>query len=374
MSPILVTRPLLPDVDALCQGIRDIYDRRILTNNGPNHQELERRLKGVLGGREFILFNNGTIALMAALSALSLEPGSEVITTPFTFAATAHAITLLGLKPVFADIDPTYMTLSPEAVEKYITPRTSCILAVHVYGYPCDTTGLQRVATANNLALVYDAAHAFGTVVDGRHIGEFGDASAYSFHATKLFSTVEGGGVSFNRSDPAMRARDYRNFGIRSEDHVASVGLNGKMSELHALVGLLSLDAYQEEMAQRARIGEVYRAILANSDLVKCPIFPEHATSSHQYFPIRVPGRESVDAALKAQNVLARRYFHPLVTDYDCYRQDFQSSDYPNAVAAGAEALCLPYHSGVTLDDAERIARVVIESVENISNLSSKEL
>ena len=374
MSPIFVTRPLLPDVDALCRGIRDIYDRRILTNNGPNHQDLELRLKDVLGGREFILFNNGTIALMAALSALNLEPGSEVITTPFTFAATAHAITLLGLKPVFADIDPTYMTLSPDAVEKVVTPRTSCILAVHVYGYPCDTAGLQRVATAHDLALVYDAAHAFGTVIDGRLIGEFGDASAYSFHATKLFNTVEGGGVSFNGGDPAMRARDYRNFGIRSEDHVASVGLNGKMSELHALVGLLSLDTYQEEMAQRARIGEVYRGVLAGSDLVKCPVFPKHATSSHQYFPIRVPGRESVNSALKAENIMARRYFHPLVTDYDCYRQDFRSSDYPNSVAAGAEALCLPYHSGVTLDDAERIARIVVENVNNNGGAARKDL
>ena len=357
MTAIYVTRPLEPDIDELVAGIRDIYARKTLTNSGPIHQKLELALGPLLGGTDFVLFNNGTIALMAAVEAMRLPPGSEVITTPFTFAATAHAISILGLKPVFADIDPTYMTLDPASVATKITARTSAILAVHVYGFPCDVVGLQSLADAHGLKLIYDAA-----MIGDRPIGTFGDASAFSFHATKLFTTVEGGGISFTRPEYAKRARDYRNFGIQSEDHVAGVGLNGKMSELHALVGVLNLKKYAVESAARAGIASIYREILRDYPEVIVPEMPTTASNSNQYFPVRVANRQMVVDTLKGADIFARRYFYPLVTDFDVYKNDNRSGDFPNAVEASQECLCLPFHSGVSDSDVRRIATIVGET------------
>jgi dTDP-4-amino-4,6-dideoxygalactose transaminase len=363
-DPIYVTRPLLPPLDVLHRHLRDVWDSQWLTNAGAKHQALEEALRRHLRVEQLSLFNNGTIALMAALRALNLS--GKVITTPFTFPATPHVVSLSGLTPVFCDIDPVRMTLDPAAVERALTRDTSAILAVHVYGIPCDVRGLQAVADRHGLRVVYDAAHAFGSVVDGRGIGTFGDASVFSFHATKLFHTAEGGAIAC--SDPGLRARIDRvkNFGIVDQERVDSIGLNGKMNELQAVMGLAVLECLDTEIAGRRAIAEVYRRRLSGvRGLTLMPFAPGAETV--QYFVVRVHAREfhrsrdQVQEALKAHNVFTRKYFYPLCTDYACYR-DLPSSRTPMPAARAAvdEVLCLPLYGTLPLADVDRICDLLI--------------
>lgn len=364
-NPVFVTKPLLPPMDDVAEGIRRIYASGVVTNMGPLHTELENRLHAHLGGESLLLYTNGTIALMAALATLDLPLGSEVITTPFSFAATAHVIEAVGLKPVFADVDATFMNLDPAKVEEAITAKTSCILAVHVYGYPCDVDGLERVAKEHGLRLVFDAAHAFGLQINGRNIAEFGDASAFSLHATKLFNSIEGGALVLNNRGAIQPARDYRNFGIRSEEHVASVGINGKMSEFHALVGLRNLDGIDSEMARRQIVSDVYDHVLGSSNKINIVPFPSHITRSLQYYPIRIPKyRDHTYETLKQYNVFSRRYFYPLMADFDCYKHLASAQSVPTARTASEEVLCLPFYGELDDGRAETIARLVADIVD----------
>ncbi|CAI8813178.1 dTDP-4-amino-4,6-dideoxy-D-glucose transaminase [Pseudomonas zeae] len=359
---IYVTKPLLPKIDELIEGIKEIYERGVVTNSGPVHQQLESDLHARLGGTEFVLFNNGTSALLAALASLDLPKGSEVITTPFTFAATSHVISILGLVPVFVDIDPKYMTIDVNAIEAKLTEKTRCVLAVHVYGYPCDVYALDNLAKKHDLKLVYDAAHAFGVQVDGRPIGSFGDATAYSFHATKLFNSVEGGGLSLSNSVLAQAAKDFRNFGIRSEDVVAAVGINGKMSELHALFGHLNLRMVDEQVEARKKVAAIYNEILSCQPEIIIEQLPSNVVGSYQYFPVRIRQfRDFVYEGLKRENIFARKYFYPLVTDFECYRDAHKSSDVPHAVVAAQEVLCLPFYGELYEHDVERIAKRIVQ-------------
>jgi dTDP-4-amino-4,6-dideoxygalactose transaminase len=363
-DPIYVTRPLLPPLDAVRRLLGDVWDAQWLTNAGVKHQELEEALRRHLGVDQLSLFNNGTIGLMTTLRALELS--GDVITTPFTFPATPHALSLTGLTPVFCDIDPVSMTLDPGAVEMAITPTTSAILAVHVYGIPCDVAGLQSVADRHGLRVVYDAAHAFGASVGGRGIGTFGDASMFSFHATKLFHTAEGGAVTC--ADPALRARIDRlkNFGIVDQEHVDDVGLNGKMNELQAVMGLAVLECVAAEIDRRLAVVDVYRRRLDGvPGLTLAPCVP--GAASVQYFVVRINAqefrrsRDQVHEALKAHNVFTRKYFYPLCTDYSCYR-DLPSSGrpMPAARAAVSEVLCLPIYGTLPLADVETICDLLL--------------
>lgn len=357
---ITVTKPMLPPLMRLVSGIEQIYHSGIVTNMGPMHSELELKLSGLLGGQDLVLFNNGTTALVAALDAMDLPPGSEVITTPFSFAATTHAISSLGLKPVFADIEPGHMTLDPAEVEKKITDKTSCILAVHVYGFPCDVEGFRRLSADYNLRLVYDAAHAFGSTVGGRPIAEFGDASVFSFHATKLFNTIEGGCVSTNLSNAGRRMRSYRNFGIKNEDTVDETGLNGKMSEFHALFGLLNLKDYEGEIEQRKKVRKTYLQELSDIPGVEIPQYAAGVGGSYQYFPMRIPGlRDTIYNELKAYNVFTRRYFYPLIANFEPYRDLPSASGLPEARRAAQDVLCLPFYGDLADGTALRIAELV---------------
>lgn len=359
---IYVTKPMLPDLDQLVSGIKEIYERGVVTNAGPLHQRLEQDLHARLGGAEFVLFNNGTSALLAALASLDLPKGSEVITTPFTFAATSHVISLMGLVPVFVDIDPTYMTIDASAIEAKITEKTRCVLAVHVYGYPCDVYALEKLAKKHDLKLVYDAAHAFGVKVDGRDIGSFGDVTAYSFHATKLFNSIEGGALSLANAELAQAAKDFRNFGIRGEEVVAAVGMNGKMSELHALVGGLNLQLVDEQIAARKKVAAIYHEILDGQPEVEIVPLPDNVVGSYQYFPVRIRRfRDFIYEGLKAEHIFARKYFYPLVTDFECYRNDHDSRELPHAVQAAQEVLCLPFYGELYSHDATRIAHCIVE-------------
>lgn len=365
---INVTRPILPPLSQLLPRIEQIYHSGIVTNMGPIHQELEFELQEILGGQDLVLFNNGTTALIAALDAMNLPPGSEVITTPFSFAATTHAISSLGLKPVFADIEPNHMTLDPAAVVKKITDKTRCILAVHVYGFPCDVEGLQRLSIDHGVRLVYDAAHAFGTTLWDQPISKFGDASVFSFHATKLFNTIEGGAVSSNRDQAGRRMRSYRNFGIKSEDIVDEIGLNGKMSEFHALIGLLNLEYYSAEVKQRKIVREAYVQELSDVTGIEIPSYAPGVGGSYQYFPIRIPGlRDTVYNDLKAYNIFTRRYFYPLIADFEPYRDFPSASGLPEARRAARDVLCLPFYGDLADGTALRIAELVRSTIRHHS-------
>jgi len=353
---------MLPPLPEVISGLEKIYQAGTVTNMGPLHNELESRLKARLRASNLVLFNNGTLALTAALNALQLPPGSEVITTPFSFAATTHAIVAAGLIPVFADVEPTFFTIDPQSVRQKITSRTSCILAVHVYGFPCFVEELGRIAMQSKLRVVYDAAHAFGVEVHGQPIASYGDANVFSFHATKLFNSIEGGCATV--SDPALkdRLKNYRNFGILSEERVASVGLNGKMSEVHALFGLLNLPLLETEMNRRAAVREAYVAELRDCPQIVIPREGDHVLSSRQYFPIRVlKRRDYVYKRLKEFNVFSRRYFFPLISDFECYSYPGLSAGLPVAQQAAREVLCLPFYGDLINGAASRIGRLVRE-------------
>ena len=365
-EPVYVTRPLLPSLPTLMRRLEAVWSAQWLTNGGPQHVELESVLRAYLDVPELSLFNNGTIALLAALRALDLT--GEVVTTPFTFPATPHALAWLGLTPVFADIDPVRLTLSPEAVERALTPRTTAILGVHVYGVPCDVDGLQQIADRHGLRLVYDAAHAFGTRVRGTSIGRFGDLSMFSFHATKLFHTAEGGAVALR--DPSLRLRIDRlkNFGIADQETVELPGINGKMSELQAALGLAVLDCVPQELIRRRAVLDAYRTRLGGVAGITFmpPLAPED--NSFQYCAIRIDeatfgrSRDSVQEELKKFNVFTRKYFYPLCSDYPCYRDlpSAHPSRLPVAARAVREVLCLPIYGALPVESVNAICDIVM--------------
>ncbi len=364
-EPIYVTRPLLPPLDALHARLAEVWEARWLTNDGPQHVRLTQAIGAYLGVPNVSLFNNGTIALLAAVRALGMR--GEVITTPFTFPATPHAISWSGATPVFCDIDPVTMTLDPAKVEELITPRTTGILAVHVYGMPCDVHGLQAIANRRGLKIVYDAAHAFGTKVDGVGIGNFGDASMFSFHATKLFHTAEGGALTAPKADSKAAFDHLKNFGILNQEEVDVVGINGKMNELQAALGLAVLDCVAEEVTRRQAIIARYRERLAGVPGIALMPAPAGVESSCQYFVIRIDAagfgasRDVVFDTLKGYNVFARKYFFPLCTDYACY-SDLPSAApgrLPVASSIVKQVLCLPLYGTLPLTAVDTICDIV---------------
>jgi len=365
-EPIYVTRPLLPPLRSLMARLEEVWRSQQLTNIGLQHARLESELRDYLGVRELSLFTNGTVALITAIRALDLT--GEVLTTPFTFPATPHALSWSGLTPVFCDIEPATLNIDPDAVARAVTSRTSAILAVHVYGTPCDVGALQRVADRHGLRLIYDAAHAFGVRVHGRPIGTFGDVSMFSFHATKLFHTAEGGALAC--ADPPRKARidDLRNFGIHGPDAVDAIGLNGKMSELQAALGLSVFEGLDGELAQRRRLLARYRDRFADVDGVRWLHGPDMLDASCQYAVIRVDAslfgcsRDELHERLRAYNVYTRKYFHPLCSDYECYRDHPSASpaNLPVAARAAREVLCLPLYGGLGDADVDRICDMVV--------------
>jgi dTDP-4-amino-4,6-dideoxygalactose transaminase len=365
-EPVYVTRPLLPPLPDVMRRLEAVWAARWLTNGGGQHVELESALRAYLGVPELSLFNNGTIALLVALRALDLS--GEVITTPFTFPATPHALAWLGLTPVFADIDPVRLTLSPDAVERAITPRTTAILGVHVYGVPCDVDGLQAIADRHGLRVIYDAAHAFGTRVRGRGIGTFGDVTMFSFHATKLFHTAEGGALTLR--DPELRQRIDRlkNFGIVDQEHVELAGINGKMNELQAALGLAVLECVPGELDRRRAVADAYRSRLgAVPGISFAPLLAADADSL-QYCAIRIDerafgrSRDTVQEELKTFNVFTRKYFYPLCSDYPCYRHlpSAAPSTLPVASQVVREVLCLPIYGTLPLDAVNRVCDIIV--------------
>lgn len=368
--PVYVTSPLLPNIDEYKNVLHDIWESRYLTNNGAYCQKLESELNDYLDVATTKLCNNGTTALMVALKMFDLPPGSEVITTPFTFAATAHAISWLGLKPIFVDILPETLTIDPDAVEKAISSNTSAILAVHVYGTVCEVDALQAIADKYELNLIYDAAHAFGVTVDDQPIASYGDASIFSFHATKLFNTVEGGMVATNNPEHDELISLLNNFGIKNENEVDLVGVNGKMNELQAAFGLLTLPLVGDEKQVRRKLRSEYDDILEDLPGIKTQVIQPGVEGSEQYYPVIINkekfgrSRDDIYEELKVNKIFARKYFYPICTDFKPYlgNKVISTSDVPYVDIVKHQVLCLPFHSGVT-QEAVSIVRDVFLKV-----------
>lgn len=365
-APVYVSQPMLPDFDDYVADLRSMWESRTLTNLGPFHQRFETALQERIGMGHVSVWSNGTNALLGALMALDLR--GEVIVTPFTFPATVHAIAALGLEPVFADIDPVTMTIDPASVAERVTERTSAIVATHIYGTPCDVDALDAIARAHDLRVVYDGAHSFGRVrpvfPDGDAV--LGDITMLSFHATKLFHSVEGGALIARDPEVHRRLRRSRNFGIASEDQVDGIGLNGKMSELHAAMGLRVLDMLDGEIVQRRRLGEVYARRLSGIEGLR---IVAGLGPSAQYLVLRIDrdgsvDRDAVHAAMRARNIVSRRYFHPLCSVIPPYDRLPSASGLPNAERAAEECLALPFHGGLTTDDVEQICDAIVWTIE----------
>lgn len=368
---ILVTRSSMPPLSEYVEEIAPLWESHWLTNMGEKHRELEAALKERLKVPNAALFTNGHNALECILEALGLPKGGEVVTTPFTFASTAHAIVRKGLVPVFTDVRKSDLTLDPEAVEAAITPHTVAILPVHVYGNLCDVDALQDIADRRGLKLVYDAAHAFGVERKNPSTGEtegaasFGDASMLSFHATKVFNTIEGGCVCFE--DPALGAElaRWRNFGIDGPEDVVRVGGNAKMNEFCAAMGLCNLRHLDDEVAKRRKVAERYWANLEGIPGVRAIRPADGILPNYAYLPVLFDPdafgatRDDVFDTLAAEGIGARKYFFPLVTDFACYRNVYSSEATPVAKKAAERVLTLPMYADLALEDVDRICSIV---------------
>jgi dTDP-4-amino-4,6-dideoxygalactose transaminase len=368
-KPIYVTRPFLPPLEEFCQGLEEIWETRWLTNNGPILQRFTQELCNYFESDNVCLFNNGTLALQIALQGMGLS--GEVITTPFTFVATTHALYWNKIRPVFVDIEPDYYTLDPEKVEAAITPWTTAILAVHVYGYPCQLNALADIARRHNLKLIYDAAHAFGIKIGGKSIAHFGDLSMFSFHATKPYHSMEGGMVIFKESGLRSVFDYLKNFGFKNEVEVVMPGTNAKMNEMQSLLGIQVLKYLKEVVAKRAKITEFYRGHLKEVPGIRLtPDLSPDIYYTHAYMPIEVDEKEfgmSRDALyekLKEYNVFSRRYFYPLICDYACYRSISIKDPLTVARRVAERILTLPIYDSLELSDVEAICEI-IQHIQN---------
>lgn len=368
-QPIYVTQPYLPDHEEFCQGLREIWDNRWLTNNGPVLQRYTKKLIKLFGTENVCLFNNGTLALQIALQGMGIS--GEVITTPFTFVATTHALYWNKIRPVFVDIEPDYYTLDPEKVEAAITPWTTAILPVHVYGHPCQLDALADIARRHNLRLIYDAAHAFGVTVNGRSIAHYGDLSMFSFHATKLYHSIEGGLLTFQDAG-LKQAFDYlKNFGFKNETEVVMPGTNAKMNEFQALMGEMVLQHVPDIILSRKGLYHRYRELLGDIPGIKLPTpFGSEVTYNYAHMPIEVDeqefglSRDRLYEELKKYNILARRYFYPLLNDFACYRSISITDPLTVARQVAERILTLPLYSELSETDVEKICQIII-SIRN---------
>ncbi len=363
--PIPVTRPLLPPLAEFLPYLEQVWESRTLTNGGNMHRQLERELADYLGVEHMALMANGTLALVTALQALRIT--GEVITTPYSFVATAHSLLWNGIKPVFVDVDPVTFNLDPGKIEAAITPQTTAIMPVHCYGNPCDTAAIERIAETYNLRVIYDAAHAFGVDDDGGSILRHGDLSVLSFHATKVFNTFEGGAIICPDARTYRRIGHLKNFGFVDETTVVAPGINGKMSEVNAAFGLLQLRYIDDALARRAQIDRMYRERLCGLRGIGCmPPRDTQARANHAYFPILVGpefplGRDALYQYLRDNGIHARRYFYPLISDFPMYRglPSAAPERLPVARSASQRILCLPIYPDLTEAQVEYICDLV---------------
>jgi len=359
-APIYVTRPSLPPLEDFIPYLEKIWDSRVLTNGGPFHQQLEKALCEYLGVPHLALFSNGTVARVTALQALRIT--GEVITTPYSFVATSHSMLWNGIKPVFVDIDPVTLNMDPARIEAAITPQTTAILAVHCYGRPCDVDAIERIADTYNLKVIYDAAHAFGVKCHCGSVLTHGDLSVLSFHATKVFTTFEGGAIVCPDAKTKQRIDYLKNFGFADEVTVVAPGINGKMCEFSAALGLLQLQQVDRAIAARRAIYLEYRERLAGLRGLEFVGDAWLDGNNFSYFPVLITdehplGRDAVYARMREAGVIVRRYFYPLISEMPMYRglPSAQRENLPVASRAATQILCLPIYEGLAADDLARV-------------------
>lgn len=360
---ITVTSPLLPNLEEFQDILKQIWNSKWITNNGSFHQQLEKELATYLKVPYVSLFTNGTLPLLTAMQALRVT--GEVITTPYSFVATTHSIWWNGCKPVFVDIDPKTGNIDPEKIEAAITPRTTAIMPVHVYGKPCDTERIQQIADVYGLKVIYDAAHAFGVEVNGESILNAGDMSTLSFHATKVYNTIEGGAIIMHDEATKKRIDDLKNFGFHDEVTVVGPGINSKMDEIRAAYGLLNLRQVDAAIISRQRVAIKYREALCDVEGVTFFDDMPGVKHNYSYFPIFVDAekfgmtRDELYYKMKADNILARRYFYPLISDFTTYKglPSASHDNLPKAFAIAESVICLPMHHELSDDDIVRILK-----------------
>lgn len=364
---IPVTQPYLPPLEEFLPYLEQIWDSKQVTNGGPFHAQLEQALSDYLGVEYLSLFSNGTLALITALQAMKVT--GEVITTPFSFVATTHALHWNGIKPVFADIDPVSMNLDPRKIEAAITPHTTAILPVHVYGNPCEIEEIERIADTYGLRVLYDAAHAFGVRKNGRSVLNFGDMSVLSFHGTKIFNTFEGGAIVCKDAKTKRHIDHLKNFGFADEVTVVKPGINAKMNEVQAAFGLLQLRYMDEIAAARSRIAERYRRAFEGLDGFLLHDIPQHSTRNHSYFPVRITDkfpitRDELYDELRARNILARRYFYPLISEFPSYRGLASAipANLPIATEISRQVLCLPIYPALDTQSQDKVIDTVLSA------------
>ncbi|MDE1892467.1 MAG: DegT/DnrJ/EryC1/StrS family aminotransferase [Betaproteobacteria bacterium] len=364
-KPIFVTQPFLPPLEEFTVYLEQIWKNKTLTNGGPFHQQLEKALCEYLKVDHIALFNNGTIALITALQALKIK--GEVITTPYSFVATAHSLLWNNIEPVFVDIDPKTLNLDPSKIEAAITSKTMAIMPVHCYGNPCEVEAIQEIADRHNLKVIYDAAHAFGVECDCGSVLNHGDLSVLSFHATKVFNTFEGGAIVCPDAQTKNHIDQLKNFGFVDEVTVVSPGINAKMSEINAAFGLLQLKHMPHVMQRRSEIDTRYREQLQGVNGIRCLPKAGQEVANHSYFPILVEpdypiNRDELYQKLKNQGVYARRYFYPLIVDFPMYRglPSAAPSNLPVATKAAQQVLCLPIYPALEVQAQQRVIDLIV--------------
>ena len=364
-NKILVTRSSMPSMEEYIEEIRSIWDSHWLTNMGEKHKALQAELQKYMGVPAVELLTNGHMALELSLQAMNLQ--GEVITTPFTFASTTHAIVRNGLEPVFCDIDPETYTMDVTQIERLITDRTCAILPVHVYGNICNIEEIERIAHKYGLKVLYDAAHTFGETYKGQGIGNFGDASCFSFHATKVFNTIEGGAVCYRDPDMGRRLYELKNFGIHGPEEVDAVGANAKMNEFCAAMGLCNLRHVDEEIAKRRAVVERYREHLEGVDGLRLNVQQPEVRSNYAYFPVVFDenlfgaSRNEVMDALAQNGIGARKYFYPLTNTFECFHGKYDVDATPVALHVAKRVLPLPLYADLSMEDVDRICKIVLE-------------
>lgn len=364
MEKILVTRSSMPPFEEYCNEIKDIWDSRWLTNNGIKNQTLREDLKKYLKVNNLETVVNGHMALEIALQTLNLKKGGEVITTPFTFVSTTHSIVRNGLVPVFCDINPDDYTIDADKIEDLITDKTVAILPVHVYGNICDIEKIDAIAKKHNLKVIYDAAHTFGELYKGKGIGSYGDMSIFSFHATKVFHSVEGGAICFNDEKYSEYIREVRDFGIHDEESTPFVGPNGKLNEFSAAMGLCNLRHIDEEIAKRKKVVECYRENLNGIKGIKLSPINENVVTNYAYFPVIFTddfkkSRDEVFVELQSEGINSRKYFYPIIPALEAYSDRYDAKDTPVALDISKRVITVPLYADLSLDMVKRICDVI---------------
>lgn len=362
---ILVTQSSVPNFEEYCEEIKELWDSHFLTNMGVKHKQLEKDLGNYLKVSNITLFTNGHLALECIIAAFDFEKGAEVITTPFSFSSTTHAIVRNGLTPVFCDINSNDYTIDVTKIEALITERTCAIVPVHVYGNLCNVEEIERIAKKHNLKVIYDAAHTFGVEKDGRGVASFGDASMFSFHATKVYNTIEGGAVTYGDISLKKKLNDLKNFGITGPESVEYIGGNAKMNEFQAAMGICNLRHVDTEILKRKAVVERYRNRLENVEGIKLSPIQEGVKSNYAYFPVVFDNykytRDDIFDKLGQENIITRKYFYPLINDYECYRDKYSSKNTPVAKYISDRVLCLPMYADLELEVVDKICDIILK-------------